>query len=140
MILCAHSTWRSREQDTKRRSSSGITYSITQNNNILWLPNMADIFLKKFTRCAKVCGLLFLDYWLQAISAQMAVMTVNIQFNCNCLFLILILQNFNWRWLFLISPSMTHYKTTHHNSSLLWLMKFWNRFVLSFTETLFSYK
>ena len=28
---------------------------------MVWLSNMADTFLEKCTRCAKVCGLLFLD-------------------------------------------------------------------------------
>ena len=33
----------------------------SQNNKMVWLSNMADTFLEKCTRCAKVCGLLFLD-------------------------------------------------------------------------------
>ena len=65
MILCARSTSRSREQSTKRRSRSENMWKVclfySQNNKIVWLSNMADTFLEKFTRCAKVCGLLFLD-------------------------------------------------------------------------------
>ena len=34
----------------------------SQNNKIESLSNMRDTFLDKFTWCAKVCGLLFLDY------------------------------------------------------------------------------
>ena len=32
----------------------------SHNNKIVWLSNMADTFWRKFTRCAKVCGLSFL--------------------------------------------------------------------------------
>ena len=46
MILCAHSTSRSREQNTKRRSSSENTWKVclfySQNNKIVWLSNMAN--------------------------------------------------------------------------------------------------
>ena len=49
MILCAHSTSRSREQNTKRRSSSENTWKVclfySQNNKIVWLSNMANILV-----------------------------------------------------------------------------------------------
>ena len=65
MILCARSTSRSREQSTKRRSRSEnmwkVCYFYGQNKKIAWLSNMADRFLEKFMRCAKVHGLFFLD-------------------------------------------------------------------------------
>ena len=64
MILCARSTSRSREQNAKRRSRSEnkrkACLSYSQNNKIVSLSNMADKFLEKFTRCAKVPGLFFL--------------------------------------------------------------------------------
>ena len=48
MILCARSTSRSREQITKRRSSSDNMWKVclvcSQNNKIVWLSNMADTF------------------------------------------------------------------------------------------------
>ena len=63
MILCARSTSRSREQNTKCRSRSEnvrkVCLSYSQNNKIVWLSNVANTFLAKFTRCAKVCGLIF---------------------------------------------------------------------------------
>ena len=63
MILCARSTSRSREQRTKRRLSSENTWKVclfcSENNTILWWPNMADTFLEKFTRCARVYGPFF---------------------------------------------------------------------------------
>ena len=66
MILCARSTSRSREQSTKRISRSEnmrkVCLFYSQNNKIVWLSNMEDTFLEKCTRCAKVCGLLFLDW------------------------------------------------------------------------------
>ena len=66
MILCARSTSRSREQSTKRVSRSENMWKVclfySQNNKIVWLSNMADTFLEKFTRCAKVCGFPPLDY------------------------------------------------------------------------------
>ena len=31
-----------------------------QNDQILWLSNMADTFLEKFTKCAKVYGFFYL--------------------------------------------------------------------------------
>ena len=66
-ILCARSTSRSRDQSTKRRSRSENML----NNKILvcfvkitrcydyqtWLTHL----IEKCTRCAKVCGLFFLD-------------------------------------------------------------------------------
>ena len=68
MVLCTHictcSTSRSSEQSTKHRSSSEIIRKVclfySQNNKIISLSNMADM------RCAKVCGLLFLDcaFWM----------------------------------------------------------------------------
>ena len=65
MILCARSTSRSREQSTKRRSRSESMLTVclfyNQNNKIVWLSNMADTFLEKFTSCAKVCGLFLLS-------------------------------------------------------------------------------
>ena len=33
----------------------------SQNNKSVWLSNMAETFFEEFTRCAKVCGLIFLD-------------------------------------------------------------------------------
>ena len=65
MILCARSISRSSELSTKRRSCRDrmrrvcLFYSL--NNNILWLLDMADIFLLEFTSCAKVCSFCFLD-------------------------------------------------------------------------------
>ena len=69
MILCARSTSRSREQNRKYRESKQRQREVTarisagtvclfysQNNKIVWLSNMGDIVLEKFTRCAKVCG------------------------------------------------------------------------------------
>ena len=48
MILCARGTSRSREQSTKRRSRSENIWKVclfySQNNKIVWLSNMADIF------------------------------------------------------------------------------------------------
>ena len=65
MILCARNTSRSREQGTKCRSHSEnirkVCLFYSQNNEIVWLSNMADTFFEKSTRCAKVCGLYFLD-------------------------------------------------------------------------------
>ena len=56
---------RSSEQSTKRRSRSENMWKVclfcSQNNKIVWLSNAADTFLEKFTKCAKVCGLFFLD-------------------------------------------------------------------------------
>ena len=61
MILCARNTSRSREQSTKRRSSSEnmrkVCLFYSGNNKIVRLSNMADTFFEEFTRCAKVCGL-----------------------------------------------------------------------------------
>ena len=56
MILCARSTSRSREQNMWK-----VCYFYGQNKKIAWLSNMADRFLEKFMRCAKVHGLFFLD-------------------------------------------------------------------------------
>ena len=61
MILCARSTSKSCEQSTRRRSHSenmrkGCSF-YSQNNKIVWLPNMEDTSLEKSTWCAKVCGL-----------------------------------------------------------------------------------
>ena len=39
----------------------------SQNNKIVWLSNMADTFLEKFIRCAKACGLYFLDCALRML-------------------------------------------------------------------------
>ena len=83
MILCARSTSRSREQNTKRRPGSEnmlcyvmlcyveVCYGYSQNNEILWLSNMAD---KSFFRdihevrkglWAFFSWLCFMDaYWL----------------------------------------------------------------------------
>ena len=61
MILCARSMSRSSEQSTKHRSHSENMQKVclfySQNNKMLWLSNMADTFVEKFTRCAKACGL-----------------------------------------------------------------------------------
>ena len=46
-------------QITQREHAKSFFFS--QNNKIILLSNMADIFFEEFTRCAKVCGLLFLD-------------------------------------------------------------------------------
>ena len=65
MTLCTRSTSRSSEQSTKHRSRSENKWKLclfySQTNQIVWLSNVADTFLEKFTRCAKVCGLLLLD-------------------------------------------------------------------------------
>ena len=67
IILCARSTSRSSEQSKKRRARNKNMRTFClfydHNNKILWLSNMADTFLGKFTRCAKVCGL-FSSSWL----------------------------------------------------------------------------
>ena len=39
----------------------------SQNNKIVWLSNMADTSFEKFTRCAKVCGLSFLNCALRML-------------------------------------------------------------------------
>ena len=71
MILCARCTSRSREQRTKCRLLSENMRTVClfygQNDNILWLSNMANICFEKFTRCAKVCGLSFLDCALRVL-------------------------------------------------------------------------
>ena len=71
MILCARSTSRSSEQSAKRRSRSETMLKVclfySQNIKILWLSNMEDTRLEKFTRCAKVCGLFFLDCALRVL-------------------------------------------------------------------------
>ena len=54
MVLCALSTSRSREQSTKHNSRS-------ENMRNVWLSNVTDTLFEKFTRCAKVYGLFFLD-------------------------------------------------------------------------------
>ena len=63
-FLCARSTWRENEQSKKHRSRSENIWNVylfySQNNKIVWLPNMTETLIKKFARCAKVCGLLFL--------------------------------------------------------------------------------
>ena len=67
-ILCARSTSRSSEQSTKRRSRSEKMRKVylfcSLNNDIVWLSNMADTFLEKFTGCARVCGLFLSVDWL----------------------------------------------------------------------------
>ena len=64
-ILCTCWMLRSSEQSKKCRSHSKNMWKVclfySQNNKTVWLSNMADTFLEKFTRCAKVCGLVFLD-------------------------------------------------------------------------------
>ena len=64
MILCAlyiEITWTEDEtQITQRQDTWKVCLFLSQNNKIEWLSKMADTFLEKFTRCAKVCGLFFL--------------------------------------------------------------------------------
>ena len=71
MILCARSTSRWSEQSTKRRSCSENMWEVclfySQNNKIVWLLNMPDTCFEKFTRCAKLCGLFFLDCAFQLL-------------------------------------------------------------------------
>ena len=56
MILCARSTWRSREQSTTcSEDIQNVCLFYSQINKIVWLSNMADTF----SRCANVCGLFF---------------------------------------------------------------------------------
>ena len=57
MILCARRMSRSRELSTKRRSRS-------ESMRIVWLSNMENTFLEKFTRRAKGCGLFSWLCWL----------------------------------------------------------------------------
>ena len=63
-ILCARSTWRENEQSNKHRSRSENIWNVylfySQINKIVWLSNMTETFIKKFARCAKVCGPFFL--------------------------------------------------------------------------------
>ena len=70
MILCARSTSRSREQNTKRRSRSENMWKVclfySHNKKIAWLSNVADTCFEKFTKRAKVCGLFFLFLFLGA--------------------------------------------------------------------------
>ena len=92
MILCAPSTSRSREQSTKRRSHSESMRKVrlfsSENNVIVWLSNMTDIFFEKLTRCAKVCGLFILimlsECWLveQENSDHMEITTTETQKMC----------------------------------------------------------
>ena len=66
MILFARSTLRSSALSMKLEHMKSLFYS--QNNKMVWLSNMADaFFLEKFTRCAKVCGLFFLDCAFQML-------------------------------------------------------------------------
>ena len=51
---------RSRNADQAATTCERFILFYSQNNKIVWLSNMADTFLEKFTRCAKVCGLFFL--------------------------------------------------------------------------------
>ena len=68
-MMCT-STLRSSEQRRKCRTRSENVWRVclfySQNNKIVWLSNMTDAFFEKFTRCAKVCGLFFLDcaFWM----------------------------------------------------------------------------
>ena len=50
LILCARAT-----------SSSRKVWSFCSQNNKIVLSNMAGTSFRKITRCAKVCGLFFLD-------------------------------------------------------------------------------
>ena len=68
MILCACSTSRSREQSTKYADHTARTCLFySHNNKIVWLSNMEDTFLEKFTSCAKVCGICFLNCALRVL-------------------------------------------------------------------------
>ena len=72
MILCAHRTWRPREQSTKRTSRSENMWKVclfySQNYQIEWLSNVADTFFEKFKKCTKACGSLF--SWLCFMDAD----------------------------------------------------------------------
>ena len=76
MNLCTRSMLRSSEQSTKHRSHRESMQKVclfsSQNNKIVWLSNMADAFLEKLTRCAKACGLFFLDcaLWMLTVWAE----------------------------------------------------------------------
>ena len=61
MILCARCTSRSREQNTKRRSRSEIVYSIVKISRFYDYQTWPTHLFEIFTRCAKVCGLFFLN-------------------------------------------------------------------------------
>ena len=81
MILSARCTSRRSRCEKMRK----VCLFFSQNNKIVWLSNMADTFLEKFTRCAKGCG--FFSWcrfgcWLvgQANYDHM----VRINFPCRC--------------------------------------------------------
>ena len=68
-ILCARSMSRSREQSTKRKSSSEnmrkvSVYSTLKITRLYDYIKLDTFVLKKLTRCAKVCGLFFLIVFL----------------------------------------------------------------------------
>ena len=52
---------RSRISNTQREVCERFVYFISQNNKSLWSSNVANTFVEKFKRCAKVYGLFFLD-------------------------------------------------------------------------------
>ena len=52
--------WPSRKRRASNKNMSKFCLFYSQNNKILWWPNMAETF-QKFTRNAKVCGHLVLD-------------------------------------------------------------------------------
>ena len=65
MILCARSTSRSREQNTKRRSSSENMWKVclfySHNNKMVWLSNMAGTFVWKIHEVRKSMWAFFLS-------------------------------------------------------------------------------
>ena len=60
MVLCKRSTSRSSEQSMKHQSRSENMWKVclfySEDYKVLWLSNMADMFLEKFTKCTKDCG------------------------------------------------------------------------------------
>ena len=65
MILCARSMSTSSEQSTKRRTSNEnmrkvVSFYSQNNKTVCMILKYGRHILKKFTGCAKVCGLFFL--------------------------------------------------------------------------------
>ena len=57
MVLCKRNTSRSSEQNMKRQSRSEnmrkVCLFCSEDNKVLWLSNMADTFLEKFTKAQR---------------------------------------------------------------------------------------
>ena len=127
MILCARRMSRSREQSTRRRSRNKNMWMVclfcSQNNNIVWLSNMADSCLRKWRGAQRFVGFFVIALfgcWLAEHADSDHVVQMLNKFSLSRLWIGEIHEDGDWPWTKELNGSFAWWRHLTTSTRILW--------------------